>query len=186
MFVMTPTKIDVGFNKLRRVKDLDDIAAVLFPGNRRHQYAFAVIFLQIKWSNDVGADLRQRTLAQGVTRRVFERTRAKMRRLGLIDHVSRFNRQHGYREGWVLSERFGRSMERLSACVSFAMAKTGPKQLEKDRFAADLLRAVVSNEDDDLSRGGESRVSGQDESQHDSQPVRRHSRGTRPGPRRED
>jgi len=33
-----------------------------------------------------------------VSKRTLERVRAKMRRMGLIDHVSRFNAAYGYRE----------------------------------------------------------------------------------------
>lgn len=31
-----------------------------------------------------------------------------MRRLGLIDHVSRFNQQYAYREAWTLANRLER------------------------------------------------------------------------------
>ena len=50
----------------------------------------------------------------GITRRTLERVRAKMRRMGLIDHVSRFNASYGGREGWVLSGRFERSLRLLA------------------------------------------------------------------------
>jgi hypothetical protein len=49
----------------------------------------------------------------GFTKRVLEKVRAKCRRMGIIDHVSRFNSKYGYREGWVFSNRFGRAMVRL-------------------------------------------------------------------------
>ncbi|MFC1611493.1 hypothetical protein ACFL6C_11075 [Myxococcota bacterium] len=134
-----PTKIEAGFNTLNRIQDLDDMAAVLFPGNPRHQHAFAVIFFVLKWSDGAVADLCRCVLAHGVSQRVFERTRAKMRRLGLIDHVSRFNKKHGYREGWVLSTRFCKSLEHLAAQIGVAMTAKVGKQREKDRFAIELL-----------------------------------------------
>jgi hypothetical protein len=37
-----------------------------------------------------------------------------MRRLGLIDRVSRFNAGYGHREGWVLSTRFERGLRQLA------------------------------------------------------------------------
>lgn len=50
-----------------------------------------------------------------------------MRRLGIVDHVSRFDQRHGYREGWVFSGRFTKSLRMLAdftvkheECVSSA------------------------------------------------------------------
>ena len=141
-------KIDASFNKVARIQDLDDLAAALFPGNRRHQHAFAAMFFVLKWSDGVVADLRRCVLAHGVSKRVFERSRAKMRRLGLIDHVSRFNQRHGYREGWVLSNRFETSMESLIRRVQDLKATTGENRREKDRFAVELLGARSMTDDD--------------------------------------
>jgi hypothetical protein len=49
---------------------------------------------------------------------MLEIVRSKMRRLGLIDHVSRFNKAYGYREGWVFSNRFTRTLTRLGSLTS--------------------------------------------------------------------
>jgi hypothetical protein len=145
--VAQSTKIEAGFNTLKRVQDLDDLAAVLFPGNRRHQHAFAVIFFTLKWSDGAVADLRRCALEHGVTSRVFERTRAKMRRLGLIDHVSRFNKKHGYREGWVLSKRFGGSLRYLNITIEAAMTSGGPRRKEKDALLVQLLAPVADSQE---------------------------------------
>ena len=133
------SKIDTGVNTLRRVEDLDDLARVLFPGNRRHQHAFAVIFVVLKWSDGVVVDLASRTRAHGVTRRVFERTRAKMRHLGLIEHVSRFNRRHGHRDGWILSGRMEGSLRDFAERIQEIRNRTAGSQREKDEFAVSLL-----------------------------------------------
>ena len=98
------TKIEAGFNRISRVQDLSDLAELLFPGNRRHQFAFLAIFLELKWAREgLVPDLAMAVDRYGVTRRVLERCRSRMRRLGLIDHISRFSRRYGGREGWVLS-----------------------------------------------------------------------------------
>ena len=118
------TKIDASLAHLRKAEDLDDLARVLFPGNRCHQHACAVIFFSLKWSDGVVVDLARCAREYGVTRRVFERTRAKMRRLGLIEHVSRFNHRHGHRDGWILSGRFERSLQHLAERIGQIRRRT--------------------------------------------------------------
>ncbi len=111
---MTSTRIDLSFNTIARLADLADLAELLFPGNRNQQHAFLVVWLTLKWADhSMVPNLTEVAEKYGASKRTLERVRAKMRRLGLIDHVSRFNAQHGYREGWVFSGRFERSLGRL-------------------------------------------------------------------------
>jgi len=116
---MISTKIEFAFSRIARAKNLADLAEMFFPRNRNQQYAFLVIWFTLKWSTDyVVPELSKFAREQGVSRRTFERVRAKMRRMGLIDHVSRFDRRFGNREGWILSDRFERSMEQLARKVA--------------------------------------------------------------------
>ena len=101
---MVSTKIEVSHNKLARIEDLDELARILFPGN---QYQ--------------------------LSRRVLETVRAKMRRLGLIDHVSRFNQKYGYREGWVFSNKFSNALNRLADLTAKLREQRHPSQERKDR-----------------------------------------------------
>ena len=55
-----------------------------------------------------------------------------MRRLGLIDHVSRFGRKHGYREGWVFSTRFERTLDRLAKLIADLKRGDTPQRKQKD------------------------------------------------------
>jgi len=71
------------------------------------------------------------------TPRILETVRSKMRRMGLIDHVSRFNKAHGYREGWVFSSRFSRSLARLAQLGQEFRERKDVLQERKDR---DLFR----------------------------------------------
>ena len=137
---MTSTKIDLNCSKIARVRDLDELAAVLFPGNKSHQKTFLAIFVELKWSD--GQFLRALEpigAKYGVTPRTMETVRAKMRRLGVIDHVSRFNKRHGYREGWVFSSRFANALDYLSGVANMAKDVTRPNQKAKD---LDILRYV--------------------------------------------
>jgi len=43
-----------------------------------------------------------------------------MRRLGLIDRVSRFSQRHGYREGWVFSKKFANALAKLASLTASA------------------------------------------------------------------
>ena len=128
------TKIDLNHNRLRRIKDLDELAPVLFPGNRNHQKLFVAIFVELKWAKGQFLPALEPVAAKhGFSRRVLETVRAKMRRLGLIDHVSRFNQKHGYREGWVFSNKFANALVRLADLSAELRQRGGAVQERKDR-----------------------------------------------------
>ncbi|GMW03991.1 MAG: hypothetical protein AMXMBFR84_51250 [Candidatus Hydrogenedentota bacterium] len=117
---------------------MDDLAAILFPGNRRHQKPFFAIFVEIKWAKDHFLPrLEPVARKHGITPRTLETVRAKMRRLGLIDHVSRFNKRYGYREGWVFSNRFQNTLRKLDTLTAQLREPSGNLQERKDR---DLIR----------------------------------------------
>jgi hypothetical protein len=67
------------------------------------------------------------------TPRMLETVRSKMRRMGIIDHVSRFNKVYGYREGWVFSSRFSRALSRLSEITKGFRDRNDALQEKKDR-----------------------------------------------------
>ncbi|MCC6508081.1 MAG: hypothetical protein IT423_03175 [Pirellulaceae bacterium] len=142
---MTSTKIDCSFNKVAKLQDLADMAELLFPNNRNQQHAFLVVWLAIKWSpHRLVPNLQFVATQHGISRRTLERVRAKMRRLGLIDHVSRFNKAYACREGWILSGRFERSLRELAERVAGLKAQ---KQSSRDKdemmlgFARDHRRS---------------------------------------------
>ena len=92
---MTSTRIEVSFNRIARLDDLADLAELLFPGNRNQQHAFLAVWLSLKWADHhMVPNLGQVAREHGITKRTLERVRAKMRRMGLIDHVSRFTKRY--------------------------------------------------------------------------------------------
>ncbi len=130
---MVSTKIELSHNKIARSEDLDELAALLFPSNKNHQRIFVAIFVELKWADGQFLTALDPIVDKhGLSRRVLETVRAKMRRMGLIDHVSRFNQRHGYREGWVFSSRFARALEQLAQLSLRLREKKGPKQQTKD------------------------------------------------------
>lgn len=131
---MASTKIELNHNKIVRMEGLDDLARVLFPGNKNHQKAFLAIFVEIKWApGQFVPALEPIADKQGISHRTLETVRAKMRRLGLIDHVSRFNKNHGYREGWVFSNRFVSSLDVLARLQANLRICRKMEQEKKDR-----------------------------------------------------
>jgi hypothetical protein len=128
------TKIELNCNKIARIQGLDEFARILFPGNKNHQRIFLAIFIELKYApNGFLPNLSPLCEKYGFSPRMLETVRSKMRRLGLIDHVSRFNKKYGYREGWVFSSRFDRCLKRLSGLVHDLRARNDSLQERKDR-----------------------------------------------------
>lgn len=159
---MTSTRIELSFNRIARLADSADLAELLFPGNRNQQHAFLAVWLSLKWADhhmvpnlgDVAAQHR-------ISKRTIERVRAKMRRMGLIDHVSRFNANHGYREGWILSNRFERGLRELADKLAGLKDSTNSSR-DKDtmllEFAEAHRRAAMQDNHVQKAHGGEADV----------------------------
>lgn len=149
---MISTKIEWSFNKIVRLSDSADLAELLFPGNRNQQHAFLAVFLALKWSDHrMVPNLEAVAREHDISRRTMERVRAKMRRIGLIDRVSRFNANHGGREGWVLSGRFERSLREMADRIS-GFKETFDGSRDKDAMVlefADTRRRLARREDRD-------------------------------------
>jgi DNA-binding transcriptional regulator YhcF (GntR family) len=132
---MTPsTKVDLNHSKIARMEGLDELSIALFPNNKNHQRTFLAIFVDLKWAEgQFLPSLEHLADKHGISPRTLETVRAKMRRLGIIDHVSRFNKRHEYREGWVFSKRFERSLKRLAELLAQHRTCRDTIQEEKDR-----------------------------------------------------
>ena len=138
---MKPTtesvKVELGFDRIARITGPDDLARALFPGSRNHQRIFLAIFLELKYAeNSYLPSLGFITRKYDVSHRSLQRVRAKCRKLGLIDHVSRFNAKLGYREGWTLSTRFERSLQKLRDKVALLRKESDVKQQKQKDWDA--------------------------------------------------
>jgi hypothetical protein len=128
------TKIEISFNKIERLKGIDDLARVFFPANKNQQRIFLAIFIELKYAPDEFLpNLLPLCSKYGFTPRMLETVRSKMRRMGIIDHVCRFNKALGYREGWILSCRFSNSLNRLSKSIEEFKKNRDFLQERKDR-----------------------------------------------------
>jgi hypothetical protein len=138
--IISSTKIEISYNKIERISGLDDLARILLPGNRKHQRIFLAIFIELKYASDQFLPSLIFLCDQyGFSPRMLETVRSKMRRMGIIDHVCRFNAKAGYREGWVFSKRFPKAMVRISEVMESFKEDQDPHQKEKDN---DLFRYV--------------------------------------------
>jgi hypothetical protein len=132
------TKIDFQHSRISRLSDFTELIEMLFPGNRNQQHAAACIFFELKWVDDMVPNLAYIETKYGISKRVLQRARAKLARLGLIEHVSYLNDRYGGQHGWKLSSRFETGLKQLaSKCVGFRAKMLGSE--EKDRM---LLRFV--------------------------------------------
>jgi len=128
------TKIELNCNKISRIQGLDELARILFPNNKNHQRIFLAIFIELKYApNEFLPFLSTLCDKYGFSHRMLETVRSKMRRMGIIDHVSRFNKTHGYREGWIFSNRFFRAINRLASLTGEFRDRKDPLQERKDR-----------------------------------------------------
>jgi len=128
-------KIEVGFNKIARTDDLDLLVRLLFPNNRNHQFIFMAIFVELKWAKEKPVPKLDFIVPKyGTGKRSLEKVRSRLRIAGIIEHVSRFSQRFGYREGWVLSSRFSKSLRNLAELHERFRGQDGENQEEKDRF----------------------------------------------------
>ena len=131
---MPSTKIELNYNKIARIQGLDELAKILFPCNRNHQKIFLAIFIELKYAPEQFLSSLVPLCDKYVfTPRMLETVRSKMRRMGIIDHVSRFNMAYGYREGWVFSNRFSRALTRLVELTQGFRNRKDALQEQKDR-----------------------------------------------------
>jgi GGDEF domain-containing protein len=131
---MPSTKIELNYNKISRMQALDELAKVLFPSKRNHQKIFLAIFIELKYApQEFLPSLMPLCNRYGFTPRMLETVRSKMRRMGIIDHVSRFNKTYGHREGWVFSNRFSRALSRLAELTQSFKNRKDALQEQKDR-----------------------------------------------------
>ena len=113
---------------------------MLFPGNRNQQHAAACILFELKWANGMVPNLAYLERKYDISRRILQRTRVKLSKLGLIEHVSYLNSRYGGQHGWKLSTRFERALRQLAEkCTQFSDRRT--TSTEKDLMLVELMDA---------------------------------------------
>jgi hypothetical protein len=142
-----PEHSKISFNHRKDISDYSDLVEMLFPGNRNQQHAAACMFFELKWVNSMVPNLAYMEKRYDISRRILQRTRVKLSKLGLIEHVSYLNSRYGGQHGWKLSSRFETALKQLAAkCVGFRDVKTSSK--EKDLMLvefADSRRSTMGS-----------------------------------------
>lgn len=130
----------ISFNHRKEISDFSELVEMLFPGNRNQQHAAACILFELKWADNIVPNLVYIENKYSTSRRVLQRARAKLSRLGLIEYVGKFNSRYGGRVGWKLSTRFETAMKRL-ACKYAILKDNKNSSKEKDSMFIDLANA---------------------------------------------
>jgi len=143
-----PEHTKISFNHRKDISDYSDLVEMLFPSNRNQQHAAVCIFFELKWVDGMVPNLAYLEKRYDISRRILQRTRAKLSKLGLIEHVSYLNSRYGGQHGWRLSTRFESALKRLAAkYAGFRDVKIGSK--EKDlmlvKFANSRCTLGISN-----------------------------------------
>ncbi len=133
------TKIDFRHRRISQLEDITDLVAMLFTGNRNQQRAAARILLVLKAVDGPMSSLGSLENRHGISRRTLERTRAKLSRLGLIEHVTWMNSRYGGQTGWVLSSRFSTALRQLADKIDQWRKDKRPERLEKDERLVAML-----------------------------------------------
>ena len=134
------TKIDFQHRRISQISDFAELIEMLVPGNRNQQHAAAAIFFELKWANRMMPSLAYLERKYEISRRILERARAKLSRLGLIEHISYLNSRYGGQHGWRLSSRFETALRRLAdRCALLRDVRSGSK--EKERLVLQFTQA---------------------------------------------
>jgi len=137
------TKIEFRYRQISQISDFTELMEMLFPGNRNQRYAAACVFLELKWADGMVPNLAYLEDKYGISRRVLQRARAKLTRLGLIEYVSYLNSRYGGQHGWRPSSRFETALRHLAEkCTGFRGTKAGSE--EKDRMLVEFSCARCS------------------------------------------
>ena len=134
------TKIDFRYRRVSQVEDLTDITEMLFPGNRNQRHAAACILFELKWAEDIVPSLSFLETKYQISRRTLQRTRAKLARLGLIEHMSNLSARYAGRAGWKLSGRFNAALRRLADKIDHWRDALEPNRREKEEALLEVAR----------------------------------------------
>ncbi len=134
------TKINFRYRRISQIGDITDLVEMLFPGNRNQQHAAARILLALKAATQPLRSLSHLEDRYDISRRTLQRTRAKLSRLGLIEHVTWMNSRHGGQEGWKLSSRMSTALRALADKINHWRRDDKAERILKDEQLVELLR----------------------------------------------
>ncbi len=134
------TKIDFNFRRIIQISDFAELIEALIPDNKNQQYAGICLFFELKWAKRIVPNLAYMEKRYDISHRILQRTRAKLSRIGLIEHISYLNNRYGGQYGWKLSTCFERSLNKLASKCAF-LRITGTSSKEKEAILLDFANA---------------------------------------------
>ena len=134
------TKIEFRHRKISQLGDIADLIATLFPNNRNQQHAAARILMELKQAKELVPNLGRLEQRYRISRRTLQRTRAKLARLGLIEHVSWMNSRYGGQQGWKLSGRMSTALRQLADKIDEWKKDDRDERRQKDEMLVGLIR----------------------------------------------
>ena len=133
------TKIEFRYRRIREISDFTELVEMLFPGNRNQQHAAARILFELKWADSMVPNMAYMETRYNISRRTLQRTRAKLARLGLIEHISYLNSRYGGQAGWKLSGRFSSTLRMLAEKFDRWRNDKQQTKKEKEKMLVDIL-----------------------------------------------
>jgi hypothetical protein len=130
----------ISFNHRKEISDYSDLVELLFPGNHNQQHAATCIFFELKWTGRLVSNFSRLEKQHLISRRILQRSRAKLSRLGIIEHISGFNTRYKGQSGWKLSSRFEGALKRLAERYA-RLRNVRATSKEKDAILIDLMDA---------------------------------------------
>ena len=134
------TKIEFRQRRISQLADITDLVEMLFPGNQNQQHAAARVLLALKAAKDMVPNLKHLEQQYRISRRTLQRTRAKLARLGLIEHISWMNTRYGGQQGWKLSGRMSTALRQLADKIDSWRDDQRQSQREKEAVLVDCLQ----------------------------------------------
>ncbi len=135
-----PTKIEFRHRGVSEIEDITDLVEMLSPGNTSQQHAAARIPLALKASSEPIPSMSHLEHEHSISRRTLQRTRAKLARLGPIEHVSFLNARYGGQHGGKLSSRMSTALRHPAGRIDDWRQDSRPERREKDERLVWLLR----------------------------------------------
>lgn len=135
-----PSKIDFRYRRISQISDITDLVEILFSGNRNQQHAAARILLALKTATQPVCSLSHLEEQHNISRRTLQRTRAKLGRFGLIEHITWMNSRYGGQQGWKLSSRMSTALRQLADKIDRWKKDGRPEQKQKDEMLVGLLK----------------------------------------------
>ena len=134
------TKISFQHRHIREIGDVTDVVTMLFPGNRNQQHAAARILMALRTATEPVPSLAHLEALHKISRRTLQRARAKLARLGLIEHISGLSTRYAGAHGWRLSGRMGTALRGLADRLDAWRYELRHEQLAKEEVLIRLLQ----------------------------------------------